>query len=456
MDKQRTDTDRALDFCTEKLQKLGLNREGNKFELCFEKSSSVSVEVQDGKVDTLTQSTDQGLAIRTLKDGKMGFSYTFDLSNASLDKAITTALEISELMKADENNVLGTFSNSNYPVLRDHDTEGLAISLDDKIKMALELEAATKAYDPRIKRVRGSGFDQGDGTVILVDSSGKKINHSSSYFAVNVSCVAEDADGSAEMGGDGEYMHFLKDLNPGKVSHLAAKNALELLGSTKASTMKCPAVLKSSVAAQLMGFLTSSFSAENIDKNFSLLAGKLGTKLFSDKITLINDGILPNGIASAPFDAEGTPCLTTPLIENGVIRNFLYDNYYAKKAGTHSTGSSKRGSLKSAPSIGASNLILQKGSLSFDELTAKAGQGIYITQVMGLHTANPITGEFSFGASGILIENGKLTRPVKGFAIAGNLIELLNNVAQVGADFRFYGSTGVSSLLISELSIGGA
>ena len=447
--------DFSLNYCAEKLQKLGLNQGANKFELCFEKSSSVTVEVQDGKVDTLTQSTDQGLAIRTLKDGRMGFSYTFDLGQAALDKAITTALEISELMSADENNILGNFSSHDYPSIQDYDGKGLSVSLDDKITLARELELVTKAYDPRIKRVRKSGFDQSSGEIILTDSDGKRISHASSVFTAYVTCVAEAIDGTAEMGGDAEYVHFLDSLDYKKVSKLAAQNALELLGSTKASTMKCPAVLKSSVVAQLVGFLTSSFSAENIDKNYSLLIGKLGAPLFSDRVTLTDDALLTNGISSSPFDAEGTPCRKTLLIENGVIRSFLYDNYYAKKSGAYSTGSSKRGSLKAAPSIGSSNLILQKGSLSFDTLISKAGTGIYITNVMGLHTANPITGEFSLGASGILIENGKLTRPVKGFAIAGNLIDLLKSVAEVGSDFKFYGGTGVSSLLISELSIGG-
>src|SRR5262249_48902377 len=153
----------------------------------------------------------------------------------------------------------------------------------------------------------------------------------------------------------------------------------------------------------------------------------------------IDDGLLPGGTSTSPFDGEGEPSRTTTLVDHGLVMNYLYDSYYARKQGVKSTANSRRGGLKSPPSVGSTNIYLTKGNLSFDRLVGLVDRGVYVTEVMGLHTANPVTGDFSIGASGILIEKGKLTKPVKGFAIAGNLIDLLKNISEVGSDLRFWG-----------------
>lgn len=438
-----------LEFCVEKLQSQKLD----KFELFWEKSSSLSIEIKDGKLDHLSRATDEGLAIRVLKNQKMGFSYTFDLSRNAVEKAVRTALEIAELMPADPLNDLPTLAPS-YAPIESFDATGIEAPLDDKIHFAQSIESIAKKQDKRITRVRSSGLDESYGDMILVDSSGRQAKHRASFFAAHLSCVAEEG-GDAEIGHDGQYATHLSKLNATDVAHYATASALELLHGSAAPTMTCPVVLKNSVVAQLIGFLSSSFSAENIDKNFSLLIGKKGEKLFSDKINLTDDGLMPGGLATSPFDGEGTPSQKNVLIDSGVVKGYLYDNYYARKHGTKSTASSRRGSIKAAPGIGPTNLYLNKGQKSLTELFATISKGVYITNVMGLHTANPVTGEFSIGASGVLIENGRLTRPVKGFAIAGNLISLLRDVSEVGSDIRFWGGMGTPSLLVSQLSISG-
>ena len=184
----------------------------------------------------------------------------------------------------------------------------------------------------------------------------------------------------------------------------------------------------------------------------------MGKDVFSKAIHLEDNGLLEDGVASCPFDAEGTPTQINTLIDNGKLQSYLYDNYYALKsgAGKKSTGSARRGSIKTLPSIGNTNLILKAGKNSKNDLIRTVKKGMYITNVMGLHTANPITGDFSLGASGIWIENGELTKPMKGFAIAGNILTLMQNVIEVGSNTRWFSSIRTPSLLVGNLSIGGS
>lgn len=446
-----------LHFCVEKLQ----SHEVDKFELALERSSSRGIEIKDGKLDHLSRSTDQGLAIRTLKNGKMGFSYTFDLSRDAVEKAVRTAIEIGELMPADPLNDLCTvgngagFSGALYSNIESYDSRGLEVPIEKKIEIAQSIEAQAKKMDARIKRVRKAGIDEIQGESFMVDHHGEQIHHRATLFAAELMCVAEQG-ADAEVGYESQYTNYFDALDTNEIASFAVHNALEGLGATTAPTMTCPVVFKNSVVAQLLGFLASSFSAENVDKNFSLLVGKKGEKLFSERLTLIDDGLLPNGVATAPFDGEGQPSQTTVLLDQGMVMNYLYDSYYARKHKTKTTSNSKRGSLKAPPGIGTTNLYLKKGSRGLEKLFSEITKGVYITDVMGLHTANPVTGEFSVGASGILIEGGKLTKPVKGFAIAGTMTELLQQVTEVGSDLRFWGSVGAPSLLISKLAISGS
>ena len=235
----------------------------------------------------------------------------------------------------------------------------------------------------------------------------------------------------------------------------AATNAAELLGAGKAPTLTCPAILRNDVMADLIDFLSSSFSAEQVDRGRSMISMQsLGKKLFSPAVTLVDDGLLAGGLATSPFDGEGSASSTTTLISGGVVNQLLSDTYHARKLGIRSTGSSSRG-IKSPPSISTSNLFLKAGTTSFDSLLSGIRQGVVITDLMGVHTANPVTGDFSLGASGFLVENGRVTRPISGFAVAGNILGVLGKIEALGNDFRFFGSTGAPSALISEISIGG-
>ncbi len=426
----------------------------DQYELYLEKRMATKVESKDQKLDSLTRSEDVGLSIRVIRGGKVGFSFTTSLETPRIDAACRQAFDVAELMPDDPNVGFLSFSELAYPAVDRFDEKSTKVPLDTKIARAFELERMCRAEDKRVTGLRSAAIGETLYEVHLVDSNGEHLEHRSSLYTASLTCKAEGPDGDAQMGGDMRFANDFASLDVAAAAREAARTATELLGAKRAPTMQCPAVLKNSVVAELIEFLSSSFSAEQIDKGRSMLARKLGERIFSDKVTLLDDGLLEGGFATSPFDGEGVPSRKNTLVDQGFMSGALYDVYYAKKLGKEPSGVSARG-IKSPPSIAFTNLYIKPGAAKFDALIGDISKGILITDLMGVHTANPVTGDFSLGASGILIEGGKLTRPVQGFAVAGNVLELFRRMQSVGSDLRFFGNVGAPSVRVSELSVGG-
>ncbi len=439
----------ALICAIRHLEKLNIKQ----FEIYHEHHSATQIDSKDQKVDHLSRTEDVGMAIRLIKNKKLGFSFTTSLENPAIKQAIHTALEITEIMPEDEYLNFYSFNTSEYPNIDHWDTQGLKTPLQEKIVLTQFLEESCRKSDPRITAVRRASLSESCLETHLVDSTGQHIHHRSTTYTASLTCKAE-SHGDSQIGSDFSFSHDLNSLEIEKVAKQSAQLALELLGAQLSPTLRCPAVLRNSVVADLLEFLSDSFSAENIEKGRSMLAGKLGESLFSDQVTVINDGLLTGGLGTSPFDGEGIPCKKIILIERGVPIQTLLDSYYAKKTGKDPTGSSIRG-IKTPPTIGVSNLYLKEGQSSPESLIQKITHGILITDLMGLHTANPVTGQFSLGASGILIEKGRLTRPVRGFAVAGNVLDLFRRITDISHDLRFFGRVGAPSILLNEISVSG-
>jgi PmbA protein len=431
------------------LESLGAKQ----FDLYFLKKTATQIAIKNQEVDSLTRAEDVGLSIRVLREGRMGFSFTTSLEVDAIRRATKAAWDVSQIMPEDPHHTLASLSESVYPAVDTLDSKGLETAIERKIELAKQLERECRAADKRIQTVRQAALGETHYEMHLVDSHGEHLQHLSTLYSASITCKAEQ-DGDSQMGGDFGFSNELSGLDVTAVGRQAAEYATELLGAKQPPTLQCPAVLRNSVVADLIDFLAPSFSAEQIDKGRSMLAGRQGQRVFSEAVTLIDDGLLPGGYATSPFDGEGTPSRRNTLIEGGFFQEALYDLYYAKKHGVDPTGSASRG-IKAPPSISTTNLFLKPGKKSLVQLCEGISQGILITDLMGVHTANPVTGDFSLGASGILIENGKLTRPVKGFAVAGNILGILQGVTDTGADLRFFGSTGAPSVRVREISVGG-
>lgn len=439
----------SLQNAVKRLERLNPDQ----FELYFHRKSSTRIETKNFEIESLTQAEDVGLSIRLIKDRRLGFSFTTSLLPQAIEKAVNTAFEVTGVMPQDENLGLHSFSTTVYPEVDAFDKTGRDHDLTMKIEKAKEMEKKCRNFDKRIQGVRTSTVTEAVNELQLVDSHGENIRFQFTMYTADISCKAESGQ-SAQMGQDFGFSNFLDTLDVGFVGESAAKRALELLEARSFSTTRCPVVMRNSVVAELLEFLGEGISAEQMNKGKSIFVGREGEKIFSEKVTLINHGLLPGGYSTRPFDGEGIPCGKTIVAENGFFINALYDNYFARKLGKRPTGSSSR-NIKSPPRIQISNFYLENGSCDFNQLLDGISKGVFITELMGLHTANSVTGSFSLGASGIMIENGQLTCPVKGFAIAGNILELFRKTTDIGNDIRFFGNVGAPSIRISEISIGG-
>lgn len=426
---------------------------GVEAETFFLHDRGLSIELADGKVETLKEAEEIGLGLRVINQGRMGFAYTSDLSDFAIQELIDDAISISAFTVADEYNVLPA-RVPEYPQMKLFDDNISASSLDRKIEIARELENVAKKTDSRISIIERAGYEDSEFTVQIMNSNGLYASAKANLSSIYLLLVAEE-NADAQNGFSVMSRKRIQDLQPDLVGREAAHNAVRSLHASTISSGLMPCIMEPYVVTRFLAIIARMLDAEAVQKGKSMFAGKEGELLGTECFSLVDDGTFEDGIASFPFDGEGVESRRNMLIEKGVLKTFLYDNYTAGKAGRVSTGNGQRSSFRSLPSVGSSNFILQPGKSSPEQLIADIDRGFYITGVMGMHTANPISGDFSIGATGILIQNGKLDKAVRGVTIAGNMSEFLRDIEAVGNDLRFFGGKAAPTIRLKTLSVGG-
>lgn len=414
-----------------------------------------NIDVRNNSVESADELFEQTISIRIIKDGKLGFGYTTDIDPSSLEDLLENTIKSAGYSEADLCNTLP--NSSVYEPLITFDRDISELSTKQKIDFALSIEQSAYLKDQKIKKTEKISFTTQETKVQILNTNDLSGTYHANFCGGSCDIIAEDISEQES----GSYVLFssrLKEFDPKLVGSIAADKACELLGGKPIFSMKVPLVLDPSVGAQLLMSISNLFSADAVQKKRSLLAGKLGKNIASNKLTIIDNGRLKNGIASSPFDDEGIPTQETILIKSGILENFLYNCFTAQKEKRISTGNGRRASYKSLPEVAPSNLYIEKGNLSQEKIISSVSKGIYITRVMGMHTINPVSGDFSIGATGIMVENGQRSFPVKRITIAGNLIDLLQSIEEVGDDLRFFpfsSNLGSPTLLVSNISIGG-
>lgn len=431
-------------------------REGaEEAEVYISSGTEFTVKVYQREIESLVSAESRGIGLRTLREHRVGFAYTSDMDPQALDQLVDEALENGRYNHPDPANVLpetrpleplaGLYS----PALSRADPQR-------KIDFALEMERRAISLDPRVRRVSEAVYSDGSGEVAIYNSRGLEASYQRSVAYGVLETIAEQG---SEMQSGFAFTHGrdMDALDLEAVVSEAVENAAGLLGATRVPTARVPVVLHPHAAAMILGILSSSFSADAVLKGRSLLAGRIGQPVASEPVTITDDARLPDGLASRPFDGEGVPAQRNELIQAGVLRSYLHNTYTAKRSGERSTASAVR-SYKSVPEVGVSNLVLTPGETSREALLARVDNGLHVSQLHGLNTVNPVSGEFSLGITGHWIEKGRLTRPVRELTVAGNVIDLLKRIACVGNDLRFIfagGFVGSPSVLIEELPVGG-
>lgn len=424
------------------------------FEIFLSSTEGVSVEAKEGKVDAFKLKKSVGAGIRTISGNRPGFAFSSVLTDDALEKTVSLALSGS-LGASEDPLVSFPFPKKSNASLDLLDDSFAKTTEEEKINTALRIEECAMSFDKRIKRVRKASYGETFSFSRVVNSNGVDASESSTFYSASVMAVAEDK-GESQMGWETGMGHKRKAIDPCFIGNGASVRAIELLGARQIGTIKCPAVFENIVVTEFISAISMAFCADSVQKGKSVLAGKKGKKVVSDKLNVFDDGVMKDGWGSSLFDAEGVPRQKTALFIEGVLQGFLYDTYWAKREGVESTGNAERGGFKGFPSIGVSNLYIEKGDKTLEALFKDMGKGLFIKEIMGAHTIDPISGDFSLGATGFWVENGVLAYPVRGIAIAGNLLELFSGVSAAGSDMRFMGSVGAPSLLFSELSASGA
>lgn len=420
-------------------------------EVYIRSSRGLTVEVKDRQVDALKSSRSFGYGLRVLRKGCPGFSY----SNLPDDADTVVRNAVAAAAYADQDIYLD-FPDPATPALvmvQDHAVE--ATGEEDAIRMTIQMEDAARRADGRVSKIRKAAGSFSSAELLIMNSKEVLAFYRSTACSAQITVIAEDR-GDAQTGFDYSGSRFLQDISFEETGIHAALHACSLLGARKFSARRAPVLLDSSVAADFLGILSGSLSADHVQKGKSLLSGRQGSSVISPGVSIIDNGLLPGKLGSCPVDDEGVPVIMKVLFDHGVLQGFLHNTYTARKWSISSTGNATRG-YASLPTVGTTNLYLEAASgesmVPRQALYTTLGTGLYVLDAMGVHTANPVSGDYSVGVTGLWIENGAPAYPVKEAVISGNILELFNSIDAVGDDLRFYGGIGCPSLLVREMNI---
>ena len=443
---------KSIDFCREVLKEAQA-KHVQETEVYMVSSTSTSIEIKDQKVDSFELAKDNGIGLRVIADGACGFSYSNDFSKKVIKNIIEKAISSAKNTTPDK---FRSFPKpvKEYPEVNCLDKGLMKISVEEKIDKTKLIEKTARDFDKRIVNIRKCSYEDTRYEVVILNSHGLQYSNKGTHCSCSITLIAQEND-IMETGWEMDFSRGFKNLDFEKVGREAAKRGIEMLGATHVETKRVPVLLDPYVGMEFLSIFASSLSADNVQKGKSMLGGKISEQVASPNITIIDDGILPEGIGSSPADGEGVPMQRTVLIQSGILKGFLYDLYTAKKDNTSSTGNGSRSGFKDTPHVGISNLYIEKGKFSQEKIISEIDEGFLIREVMGMHTANPISGDFSLGVSGLWIKGGKVSFPVRGVVLSGNILDLFKSIERVGADLRFFGRMGSPTLLVKEMNISG-
>ena len=423
------------------------------FEIYWERNKKLKIETSEEEVENLSLSTESGLSLRVLKDGKVGFSYATDLKNETLSKLVSNAVEMCNAQMSDRGNRLVEELKKSL-VDSVFDKEGVGRSLEEKIEFAISLEKEAKKIDQRIKSVRKSSLSESQVEVIFYNSHGVEYSYEGTFYSTMIAAVAEEG-GDSSISYEFRGSRRFSELDPSDIAHEAVFKAVSLLKPSSVETAVMPVVLFRDSSAMLLSAFAQMFLGDSLVKGKTLLKDKEGESIASELLTIKDDGTLEGGFSTFPYDGEGVPQQRKEVISKGVFKGFLHSLYTATLSGSEPTGNGERKGFRSIPTSGFTNLYIEKGETSFEDLLSMHGKVFLVLELMGLHTVDPVSGEFSLGAGGVIYERGRPSKAVRGVTIAGNILDLWNKIVAVGDDFKFYGNIGSPSLLAEDITVGG-
>ena len=429
---------------------------GEQVEAFVARERDASVRVYEGEVEHLTSAQSEGIGVRVIKDGRVGFAYAGTLDDDSIAEVLAEARDNVAFGTPDEWAGLAT-PDGVPPADVDLWREALAsYPTDSKVGLALELERTTLALDPRL-RVEDANYADVLAESAVATSTGIAQAGRATGCYVSVSTIADD--GSETQTGFGFSVgRAPDDIDVAKAAADGANRAVRMLGATKPASRKLTVVFDPFVTAQFLGVLSATLNGESVLKGRPLFANRVGEEVAASLVTLIDDATNPLAFSATPLDGVGLATRRSVLIEDGILQRFVQSSYSGRRSGTASTGNATRGGFKSTPGCGCLALSLTPGTRAQPELVASIDDGVLIQMVQGLHSGvNPVSGDFSTGASGLLISGGELGAPVREFTIGSTIQRMLQDVVEIGGDVEWLpmSAAGVS-LVIRDVTMSGA
>ncbi|MBI3000607.1 MAG: TldD/PmbA family protein [Deltaproteobacteria bacterium] len=416
---------------------------------------SFFVTVRLSEVEKISQAQEKRLGLRLFFGSSSASASTSDVSKTSIERLIEATCKMARATARDE--------YSGLPAPKDlavslsdldlFDGEARSLSVEEKARLALATERAALDFDPCMTNSEGAEFSSQFGRVIYANSDDFAGEYRGSTFGLSVVPVAV-RDGSMQR----DYWYsserkFSRLASPQSVGRKAAERALRRLGARKIKTREVPVVFEPEIAASLLRQLSAALSGYSLYKGASFLVGRLGAKIASEQVTVLDDGVILGALGSKPFDAEGLPTRKKTVVEKGVLQSYLLDTYSGRKLGLPATGNASR-SVGEPPGVAPTNFYLVPGSHRPDEIIASVQEGFYVTELIGFGV-NLVTGDYSRGAAGIWIERGELAYPVEEVTIAGNLKEMLQNIEMVGNDLEMRDRISAPTMKISRMTVAG-
>jgi PmbA protein len=422
-------------------------------------SDARDVRVRGSEIEHVTQARSRTLGVRAFVRAPEGLRValgsTTDLSAEALARLVDDAVELAGATAPDPAAGLPQAGfPGELPELELCAPEDRSVPLEARIADARQAEAAARGVDPRITNSEGSEAGSVFSRVAFGNSEGFLAEYESAHHGLFAMPVASEA-GAMQTDYWLTAARALERLAPPEtVGRRAAERALRRLGSRRVATCQVPVVFEAITARSLLGHLVGCVTGGALYRKTSFLAGRLGERIAAEGVSVVDDGRLPRGLASRPFDGEGLATRRTRVIERGVLRSWLLDSYSARKLGLAATGSAAR-SAGGAPAAAASNFWLEPGASSLEEMVASTERGLLVTWLFG-HGFNPVTGDFSRGAAGLWIEDGRIAFPVHEVTIAGNLLEMLGSIDAIGREVEWLGAIASPPLRVAQMTVAGA
>jgi len=408
-----------------------------------------NVDVRKGRIETLVEAGSRSAGLRVIKDRRTAYASSSDLDMGTLRRLVRNAVKRAGLGSADEFAELAPLSKElvDAAALSLYDPEIARLDSKTKIRLAVETERAA-LRDRRITNSYGATFATNEIRSVLVLSNGFVGEFEQTYCGLGVGLQAGDTDNRVEDSWSSSKRHF-KDLErPEEIARKAVERTVRQLGPRKLKTQNVPVIFEPTQTAWLMGFLFGCVTGTAVYQKATFLAGRLGEFIGNERITVVDDALIPGELGSHPFDSDGQPCRRTVVVEKGALRSYLCNHYAARKLGLRSTGSADGGGVT------PSNFFLEKGEATPEAIIAGTKKGLLLVRTLG-HGLNAVTGDISRGAFGLWIEDGAVAYPVSEITISGNLGRLLESVEAVGNDLAFHSPVTGPTIKVAEMTVAG-